>query len=205
MEQADKISVEKTLYEQMHKQYLENDSAKTSSIISYLGAIAFVFTAYGYVYSYPYLHSDVHFLPSYKTIIVGTTIISYLILSFLAILAVNIGYCARKEHSRIYRIFNEVDSNFLKIERKSDNNPKAKWRKDFFFFLPDYYGILFVFFNIFIVVLCIASCMFDYTKILDHSCIFWVSRCILIVFCLIAVAINIIIWWYYFKKWEKKK
>ena len=45
MKQEDKSSLKNTLYAQMHKQYLENDSSKTSTIHYYIGAIAFIFSA----------------------------------------------------------------------------------------------------------------------------------------------------------------
>ena len=136
MKQEDKSSLKNTLYAQMHKQYLENDSSKTSTIHYYIGAIAFIFSAYGYVYSYPYLHPCVCLDASYSPLIIGITIFSYLILSLLAILAVNIGYCSRKEHNRIYQIFDKAGSSFFTRKNKT----KIRLSN----FLPDYYGILFV-------------------------------------------------------------
>lgn len=187
MKQEDKSSLKNTLYAQMHKQYLENDSSKTSTIHYYIGAIAFIFSAYGYVYSYPYLHPCVCLDASYSPLIIGITIFSYLILSLLAILAVNIGYCSRKEHNRIYQIFDKAGSSFFTRKNKT----KIRLSN----FLPDYYGILFVFFNIFIVLLCIASC--KHTLINKNCC---TDSYFLIGSCAFVVIINIMVYIYYYYK-----
>lgn len=98
-----KENFEAELLTQIHKQYLENDKEKTNTIIHYLGVIAFVFSAYGYVYSYPYMHMEV-LNGKYETVLLFATFASFLILSLLAILAVNLGYSSRKEHLMIHYI-----------------------------------------------------------------------------------------------------
>ena len=84
-----KENFEAELLTQIHKQYLENDKEKTNTIIHYLGVIAFVFSAYGYVYSYPYMNMEV-LNGKYETVLLFATFASFLILSLLAILAVNL-------------------------------------------------------------------------------------------------------------------
>ena len=196
----DDMNLEEHLYLQLHEQYIKNVYNKTKTIISFLTTIAFVFTAYGYAYSYPYMHKDIPLSTFYDSFMTCITIGAYLILSLLAILAVNLGYCSRKEHIIIHYIYHKVFfhdfSNFL--ANKHPEEPKS-----FYEYLPKYYLILFIFFNVFIMALCIASCLFDYSKMgCDNICtIHW----ILIVCCIIVLTINMGVYYIYFNKYLKRK
>ena len=203
------MTLEETLYTQVHKQYLENDHLKTSTIITYLGAITFVFTAYGYVYSYPYYHSDVTF--SYVTLLRYTTLAAFLILSFLAILSVNLGYSSRKEHHTSHYIYKKKMSI---SETENLFSKKLGNMKGLLGFLPDYYFILFVYFNISIIALCYASHNYD-ISILHSSgtgkscykcyCDYVSSIRLLPFICLVTIIINIIVYCYYYVKYINLK
>ena len=196
----DDVNLEEHLYLQLHEQYIKNDYNKTKTIIYFLTTIAFVFAAYGYAYSYPYMHKDMPQISSYGTLLTCITVGAYLILSLLAILAVNLGYCSRKEHIVIHYIYHKVFfhdfSNFL--ANKHPEEPKS-----FYEYLPKYYLILFIFFNVFIMALCIASCLFDYSKM--GCCNICTIRWILIVCCILVLILSMRVYIIYYKKYLSKK
>lgn len=46
------------LCSQLHKQYAEADNNKHKSLISFVGAVAFAFTLYGYVYENYFINKN---------------------------------------------------------------------------------------------------------------------------------------------------
>ena len=202
-------NIEETLYAQMHEQYLKNDSDKTKTIISFLGAIAFVFTAYGYVYSYPALYTE-KLQPFFIFILLYSTLASYLMFSLLAILSVNIGYSSRKEHLTVHHIRYLNLPNYERYSffwKKHEQGPLS-WCS----FLPNYYRLFFIFSNLTIILFCIATIHLDFSLrnldanvkvIFDEAGItIWPF---VIAGCILALTINMIVYGRYYHKYKKEK
>ena len=64
---------------QLHEQYAVNDNAKASNVISFIAAIAFVFTGFGYVYMQPYLN-EIEQIKDYSQLLFSAYIIAVAIL-----------------------------------------------------------------------------------------------------------------------------
>lgn len=200
-------NIEETLYAQMHEQYLKNDNSKTQVIITYLTAIAFVFTAYGYVYSYPYLHPG-KYPSSYASLLAVTTLAAYAILSVLAIISANLGYSSRKEHHITHYIrSHKISGDPNGLIKEKFNNPA----ESIFGHLPDYYFILFVFFNIAIAGICYASFHFDNALLKGnretccHGYLHFPYACSVFSGCCVAILTNILVYIRYYYKYLQIK
>lgn len=137
---------------QLHEQYAINDNAKAGNVIGFIAAIAFVFVGFGYVYAQPYLKNSLSD-DDYKYLLLSAYIVANVILLFMSFMCVMFGYSTRRDHVVITRLRTEYANDECKKWFKEKFNGCGKKIIDF---LPDYYKIMFVFIQIFIILLAVG-------------------------------------------------
>lgn len=129
----DKKSLEKELLSQLHEQYAINDNDKSGKIIQFVGVVAFLLVGYGFVI----WHYEDH-----KSVLFPITLAASVVLTLLALLCVNFGYCTRRDQFIAYRIrkyaFNKEGY------EKVFSNMYSPYGKVPVNFLPGYYFIFFI-------------------------------------------------------------
>ncbi len=137
---------------QLHEQYAINDNAKSSSVIGFLTAIAFIFAGFGYVFAIPYQSDKVVNPESYPCLLIMVEILVGTILTMFAFLCVNFGFSTRRDHIVISMI--REDAGLKNGEWFSDGRDKCICN-----YLPGYYAILFWFIQIFIILIAVGVCL----------------------------------------------
>lgn len=142
---------------QLHEQYAINDNAKVSSVTSFLAAIAFVFIGFGYIYIQPYLNESKQ-IDNYSQLLFSAYILTIVVLTLISVLCINFGYSTRRDHIVIGKI---------RKDEGVDDWFGDGCGKNVFTFLPSYYNIMFVFLQIFIILIAVGCCM---NEINDFYC-----------------------------------
>ena len=138
---------------QLHEQYAANDNAMASNMIAFLTAIAFIFAGFGYVYAQPYLSDSLEGCENYPCLLFSAFVVSCTILMLMSLLCVKFGYSTRRDHVVITRL----RKTYAKEEFEMWFNGKFNGcGKHIYDYLPDYYMIMFVFIQIFIIFLTIG-------------------------------------------------
>lgn len=198
------------LLSQLHEQYAINDNEKNQNFITFLIAIFALMGAYGYVYVHTYFgenlnktfenikmsticcsnSNELYFHPD---IIIYLTILISLVMLFLSVLVIVLGYSTRRDHIIIHRIRNfAYDEELNKYLFKNNLfNPLNKSTCDF---LPDYYRLFFWTFQV------INWGLFVLTYILLPSVYF---KCICFWISLAVSVISIFILCEYYSKYSK--
>ena len=164
-----KCNVADEFAKQLHEQYSINDNAKASHVIGFISAITFIFTGFGIVYAHPYLIDASLLSPAYSQLLMSVDVLANMMLLLLALLCVNFGYSTRRDHVVITRI----RKRYAKEETKMWFNGKYNGcDKSDLNFLPNYYIIMFVFIQIFIVLLALG-CSLNITTSNEPCCKWW--------------------------------
>ena len=133
---------------QLHEQYAFNDNDKSSKIIQLIGVVAFVLTGYGFVIWY-------YFIDKSCNVLLPITLAASIVLSLLALLCVNSGYCTRRDQFIIHRIRKHA------LDKKGFEtifgNLYSPYNKTPLSYLPGYYLIFFIVLNLFILCINIYS------------------------------------------------
>ncbi len=166
---------------QLHEQYSINDNAKTTHVIGFITAIAFIFIGFGYVYVQPYLSNKP--LPDYSLLLLSVDILADVMLILLSFLCVCFGCATRRDHVVITRIRDKYIPKDKTIWFKGKYNG---FGKNEFNYLPDYYRIMFVFIQIFIILLALG-CSIN-TGVIEPSKCHWFA------IALISIFINLGCW-----------
>ncbi|MBR0025408.1 MAG: hypothetical protein IJP59_12490 [Muribaculaceae bacterium] len=117
------------LCSQLHKQYAEADNNKNKSLISFVGALAFAFTLYGYVY-------ENYFIDKKETcLLIATTFLASMMLFAIYSVSLIYGYTQRRDQIIIENIRNEYINNYMNIF----GNLYSAQNKKLHNFIPDYY------------------------------------------------------------------
>lgn len=155
----EKQKLSNQLLSQLHEQYAINDNAKNQNFITFLIAIFALLGAYGYVYVHTYIgnnlnntfenvmmstidccnNNELYFHPD---IIIYLTVFISLVMLFLSILVVVLGYSTRRDHIMINRIREFAFEGELRKSRFK-NNLFITDGKSTCDFLPDYYKLFF--------------------------------------------------------------
>lgn len=157
------------LEKHLHEQYAINDNAKSANFISFLVSILVIFYSYGIVYIHTLSCSSYVTLIGVnleesvcKDILCCLTAAMSLLLLFLSILVIVLGYSSRRDHVVIENIrkkeFESKYKNYFPEDVFSSSN--KKWYN----FLPDYY---LVFYWAFLV---INVCIITLTGITANAC-----------------------------------
>ena len=145
-------SVADEFAKQLHEQYAVNDNAKSSNVISFITAIAFVFVGFGYVYVQPYISkSDVS--GAYPSLLLSVDILANVIFVLMAILCVTFGSSTRRDHVVVTRIRQQYASGYLYDWFNGKYNGCGKSLLNY---LPDYYMIMFLFIQLFVILLAVG-------------------------------------------------
>lgn len=147
-----KCNVADEFAKQLHEQYAVSDNAKTTNVISFIAAIAFVFIGFGYVYIQPYLSKE-EIAIDYSSLLLYADILANIVFVLLTILCVSFGYSTRRDHVVITRIRNQYASKYLYDWFNGKFNGCGKSLLNY---LPNYYMIMFVFIQIFIFTLALG-------------------------------------------------
>lgn|GEM_PF-4539544 len=191
MEKNENGSLVYEMAKQLHEQYAANDNAKTTNVIGFLTAITFIFVGFGYVYVQPYLSTALNEDADYPQLLLSADIIANLVLVLLSVLCVNFGYSTRRDHVVITRLRKLYMDEYL--QNSWFNGKFDGFRKGKFSYLPDYYMIMFVFIQVFIITLS-AGCLINEKK---------VDMCCCITIGVMAIIINVIYFLCKYKKYEK--
>lgn len=138
-------SIKNQLLSHLHEQYAVNDNAKSQNFISFLVSIFVLFGAYGST-AVSVLSSEQKLLgmklePNVVIeIFQMLTITISLILFFLSILVVNLGYSTRRDQLVIERIRRK---NIEDYNTYFPNRSFSASSKNFWNFLPDYYNLFY--------------------------------------------------------------
>lgn len=181
------VDITYDLAKQLHEQYSINDNAKSSNVIGFIAAITFVFVGFGFVYAQPYLNNEGLINTYYLQLLKSADILANVILLLLAILCVNFGCSTRRDHVVISRIRNQ----YAKEETEKWFNGKYKgYMKDRLNYLPDYYFIMFIFIQIFIVLLAFG-CTYNIGTSDEPKCCWWIIA-------LIPITISVLCWCHHY-------
>lgn len=184
---------------QLHNQYAENDNHKTNCIVSFIVAISFVFVGYGYAYIYPFKHSVSE---SYQYVLLGIYSLSILILSMLSTSCVNFGFTSRRDHHIIQNIRKRYycESDCKEIFEDLYNS-KSKCLLEY---LPNHYFILFLYLNIFILVLSNLSITFPLGIFSGPpSCIDdCLNKSFVLYFGTLILLIDFFVYWHFYHKYQ---
>ena len=176
---------------QLHEQYAANDNAKTTNVIGFLAAITFIFIGFGFVYVQPYLKDTLNKRNDYQLLLLSVDVIINMILVLVSVLCVCFGYSTRRDHVVITRLRKQyaAKENEAWFLGKYDGIGKNMFK-----YLPDYYSIIFIFIQIFIVCLAIGCCINVGVKKYD-SCWWRIAG--------VAIVLNLGIYICYFVKYTE--
>jgi hypothetical protein len=143
----DKIDQDFELGKQLHEQYAINTNERTSSFVSFVGALLALFAGFGYVFVYTVPHFSKNGIlkegHDFLTIEVFLLIalITAVILFFLSLVSLQLGFSSRRDHIIIHNIrkkyFSEEHRQFI---FGNSYNPDSK---DIWNFLPDYFNMFY--------------------------------------------------------------
>lgn len=168
------------LQAQLHEQFATSDNEKGTRIVSFISAIAFVLSGYGFAAWY--------IDEKHKALFLMITIAACFVLTMLAWLCVNFGYCTRRDQFIIQQIRkNAMTDKEYKNIFHDQFDPKGK---RFFSYLVSYYLILFCFLNLAIFGLYVAS---------SHIA----SDCRYILYMIINFVVNMAYYSYMFYKYRR--
>ena len=138
------------LLKEFCKQYTKNNADISKLLIAIIAALIIVFTGYAYT------------IVKYNCYLPVTHIITAVVLSFLSTLAVEFGYCRRRDQNTAYKMMCGFD------EKESMKYFKDGSGKCYLCFLPDFYEATFVFFQLLQLIIGIVSVIIFVTN--NHKC-----------------------------------
>lgn len=115
---------------QLHKQYAEADNNKHKNLLSFIAAVGFSFTLYGYVFENYYLKD------TRIDLLVATTFLVSILLFAIYSVSIIYGFTQRRDQVVIQRI---RKCYFRKNYNVVFNKLFDSTNKNFFNFIPDYY------------------------------------------------------------------
>lgn len=125
------MGLSKSIQDQLHRQYAENENSRTKTIISFIGTLSFVFVAYG---------AAINQKSEDKTIIGAISLLVSIIITMLSVYCIYLGYSIRRDQYIVFNIRKKaMGIDYDKIFDKL-YNPR---NKDILSFLPDTYLILY--------------------------------------------------------------
>ena len=185
------------LLSHLHEQYAINDNDKSKTFVSLLISIFVIFGVYGST-AVSVLSPD-HILFGMKIgdkvadIFLMLTIIISLILFFLSILVVTLGYSTRRDHVVIERIRRKDIEDY---DKYFPHGVFSASNKNFFEFLPDYYNLFYWAF----VVVDLLIMIFTYIIVDESNCNL---KCVTMVICSATILFSIFIRSRYNEKYNR--
>ncbi len=151
------MSKEKTieLENQLHEQYAINNNANVSSFISFLVSVITIFIGYGYVFAYNtfqfsckgFSKSVYSLCPKFSyEVLIYMTIVSVIILTFLILLCIQLGYSHRRDHIIIDKIRDIRYKDCPNDKKEIFGNLYNSSNKKIYNYLPNIYMLFIVFF-----------------------------------------------------------
>jgi hypothetical protein len=203
------------LAKQLHEQYAININERTSSFVAFVGTILALFGAFGYVFAYtaPHFADNGYFIES-KSVESGVmtlevfflcSIITSLILCFLSLISLQLGYAGRRDQV----VIDNIRKKFIpdKDERgKIFGKLYDPAGKNWYNFMPDYFNLfywLFVSGEIAVIIFTIIKVCS--TVNCSNCCSLMKWSIIILPIQLVFVAISVRTRCCYFIKYKKKK
>lgn len=194
----------------LHEQYAINDNDKSKTFVSLLTSIFVIFGTYGYVLGHyitkaPLLTSSAYDEEQILTIIWGMSNVISLILLFLSIYVVIIGYSTRRDHIVITNIREKVFGK--KYEEYFPKEIFSAKNKDYCDFIPNYYNLFYwTFLIINLLVSLTTICLFFKNNAVSCCCCSnygCCKVCVCINVMAITIGLSLVIRNCYHNKYEK--
>lgn len=182
------------LMSQLHEQFAINDNDKSNKIINFIEATSFVLIGYGFAL-WNIFKEKVTSDPNSNIIdlLLYITLAANIVLTLLAFLCLNFGYCIRRDQFIIQRIRKGAmgDSQYNRIF----GNLYSPRKKCFTSFIIGSYSIFFVFLNIIIICIYLVTLQVYCEQCASCNCY------IVLIFMFINIVANIVYYIYLFTKY----